>query len=499
MAGLAGQTLDHYKLVEQVGQGGMATVFRAIDTRSQAEVAIKVLSPTITGDKRFVKRFRREAEIVKQHLKHPHIVPVIAYGQTQGMVYLVMPFIRGETLSDRLIRAGLTEREAALWIGQIADALQFAHRKGVIHRDIKPANIILTDSGEAMLSDFGLAREVEGSGTLTGSMLMGTPAFVSPEQAKGEKLDRRSDQYSLGVILYLISTGRLPFDSDSPMTLVLMHIQNRVPPPRQHNPRLQPAVERVILKCLAKSPDERFEDVASMAKAYQAAIAGDPLKWVEAPSEIVPGDVGASSGFRPMQSAEAPAARSGIPGWVLPVTIVPLVAIVALLALRPGAGGSGTEGDPIVLPPTQPQPQTTSTPAPPTPTSIPPTNVASDSCPGLELLAFRIGDNEVSWTMSNGTGQEYRLFNLGFGRPEGNPVTEVLLGGEAWLNEQQVIALETSQTPEVPEDVRTVLAPGAARTVAIRYRFGPVPQTGDLFLQLGFESTTAQCVLESKW
>jgi len=300
MAGLAGQTLDHYKLVEQVGQGGMATVFRAIDTRSQAEVAIKVLSPTITGDKRFVKRFRREAEIVKQHLKHPHIVPVIAYGQTQGMVYLVMPFIRGETLSDRLIRAGLTEREAALWIGQIADALQFAHRKGVIHRDIKPANIILTDSGEAMLSDFGLAREVEGSGTLTGSMLMGTPAFVSPEQAKGEKLDRRSDQYSLGVILYLISTGRLPFDSDSPMTLVLMHIQNRVPPPRQHNPRLQPAVERVILKSLAKSPDERFEDVASMAKAYQAAIAGDPLKWVEAPTEIVPGDVGASSGFRPM-------------------------------------------------------------------------------------------------------------------------------------------------------------------------------------------------------
>jgi len=497
MAGLAGQTLDHYKLVEQIGQGGMATVFRAIDTRSQDEVAVKVLSPTITGDKRFVKRFRREAEIVKQHLKHPHIVPVIAYGQTQGMVYLVMPFIRGETLSDRLIRAGLTEREATLWIGQIADALQFAHRKGVIHRDIKPANIILTDSGDAMLSDFGLAREVEGSGTLTGSMLMGTPAFVSPEQAKGEKLDRRSDQYSLGVILYLISTGRLPFDSDSPMTLVLMHIQNRVPPPRQHNPRLQPAVERVILKSLAKSPDERFEDVASMAKAYQAAIAGDPLKWVQAPTEIVPGDVGASSGFRPMQSAEAPAARSGIPGWVLPVTIVPLIAIVALLALRPGEGGSGTEGNPIVLPPTQPQ--ASSTPAPPTPTSIPPTNVASDSCPRLELLAFRIGDNEVSWTMSNGTGQEYRLFNLGFGRPEGNPVTEVLLGGEPWLNEKQVIALETSQTPEVPEDVRTVLAPGAARTVAIRYRFGPVPQTGRLFLQLGFESPASQCVLEANW
>ena len=499
MAGLAGQTLDHYKLVEQIGQGGMATVFRAIDTRSQDVVAVKVLSPTITGDKRFVKRFRREAEIVKQHLKHPYIVPVIAYGQTQGMVYLVMPFIRGETLSDRLIRAGLTEREAGLWIGQIADALQFAHRKGVIHRDIKPANIILTDSGDAVLSDFGLAREVEGSGTLTGSMLMGTPAFVSPEQAKGEKLDQRSDQYSLGVILYLISTGRLPFDSDSPMTLVLMHIQNRVPPPRQHNPRLQPAVERVILKSLAKDPDERFKDVASMAKAYQAAIAGDPLTWVEAPTEIVAGDVGSSARFRPMQSAEAPAARSGIPGWVLPVTIVPLIAIVALLALRPGAGGSGTEGDPILLPPTQPQPLVTSTPAPPTPTSIPPTNVASDGCPGLLLMGFTIRDNQISWTMSNGTGQEYRLRTLVPTWREGNPVTEVLLGGEPWLNEAAIAALENSQAPEIFEDERTVLAPGAARTVALRYRFGPIEQSGNLSLQIGFESPTSQCVLESSW
>jgi serine/threonine protein kinase len=230
------------------------------------------------------------------------------------------------------------------------------------------------------------------------------------------------------VILYLISTGRLPFDSDSPMTLVLMHIQNRVPPPRQHNPRLQPAVERVILKCLAKSPDERFEDVASMAKAYQAAIAGDPLRWVEAPSEIVPGDVGATSGFRPMQSVEAPAARSGIPGWVLPVTIVPLIAIVALLALRPGAERTGSGGELVVtLPPTLPQPLVTSTPAPPTPTRIPPTEVASESCPMLVLMAFNIRDNQVSWTISNGTGQEYRLFTWP-SSGMATPVTDVLLG-----------------------------------------------------------------------
>jgi hypothetical protein len=259
-------------------------------------------------------------------------------------------------------------------------------------------------------------------------------------------------------------------------------------------------VERVILKSLAKNPDERFKDVASMAKAYQAAIAGDPLSWVEAPTEIVPGDVGSAAQFREIESAAPRRARSGLPGWVLPVTVVPLIAIVALLALRSLDEGSGPDPQaPIVIPTAQPAPQSSPTPAPPTPTSIPPTSVASVDCPQLELIGFNIRDNQVSWTMSNGTGQEYRLYGLGFARPEDNPVTEVLLGGQQWLDEQQIAQMESAQTPEVFQDERTVLAPGAARSLAIKYRFGPVPNDGRLWLELGFESPASQCQLTSNW
>jgi serine/threonine-protein kinase len=244
MATLSGTYLDHYLLKDMIGQGGMATVYLAEDTRDQSIVAIKVLSPTISSDRRFIRRFRREASLVSQ-LQHPNIVPVLEYGQAEGFVFAAMPYISGDTLHQKMARGRLSISECSKWIGQVADALAFAHEQGVIHRDIKPSNVIISESGDAMLTDFGLARAIEGHSSLTGSMLMGTPAYVSPEQGRGEELDARSDQYSLGIIIYEAHTGRLPFDGASPMATVMAHIQEPPPRPRRFNAELPTDVEIV--------------------------------------------------------------------------------------------------------------------------------------------------------------------------------------------------------------------------------------------------------------
>ncbi|MCH8339143.1 MAG: serine/threonine protein kinase [Chloroflexi bacterium] len=496
MAGLVGRTLDHYRLEEQIGQGGMATVYRAYDTRREEDVAIKVLSPTITGERRFVKRFRREAEIVKQRLKHPNIVPVIAYGETDGYVYIVMPFIKGETLSERLVRKGLTEREANEYLGQICDALHFAHKKRIIHRDIKPANIMLKDSGEAVLMDFGLARHMEGSGRLTGSMLMGTPAFVSPEQAQGKKLDARSDQYSLGIVLYLIATGHLPFDTESPMALVLMHIQDPVPRPSRLNPSLKPALERVILKTLAKSKDERFNDIAELKRAYQAALGGDPVPWVEAPTEVIPGRAVEIGGDLPR--------KLPFPTWVIPASAVPIVAMLAILVFRSSAADQGDRGNGLVpvegfsLTATLP---VTPTEAPPTATPEPtaiPTPVEAADCPGLRMIGFSRQGNQVSWSIENSSGSQARITTIGFTWRGDNVPQEVGLGGGVWLDEGEIAGLIDATNAQISDDPRATIPDDTIRSFNIKHLFGPLDD-GRYALELLFEVGTGRCLLQTEY
>jgi serine/threonine protein kinase len=497
LAGLVGHTLDHYRLDEQLGQGGMATVYRAEDLKRGEDVAIKVLSPTITGEKRFVKRFRREAELVKQRLTHPNIVPVIAYGETQGYVYIVMPYVKGETLSDRLIRKGLAESEAELWIGQICDALHFAHSKGIIHRDIKPANIMLKEDGNAVLMDFGLARDVEGSGKLTGSMLMGTPAFVSPEQAQGKKLDHRSDQYSLGVVLYLIATGNLPFDSESPMALVLMHIQDAPPRPSRFNPNLSSALERVVQKTLAKSRDERFKDVAELKRAYQAAMAGDSVSWVEAPTDLIP--------QRAAEVVDRPASRRVIPSWIIPAIAVPAVAVLAVLVFRSSNAEQGEQNGDVVpiggLTLEAGTPTEIPTTAPPTPTALPtevPTPVEVSQCPGLRLIGFTLQGDEVSWTIDNGSGSSVRIANIGFTWPEANQALEVLLDGQVYLDQDDIQGMLQEDRPTMPSSGRLVIPNGDTRRFGMKFLW-EIVEAGSYTLDLQFGSDAAGCVLSTDW
>ena len=273
MAELTGQTLDHYHVLEQIARGGMALVYRGYDLENQRHVAIKVLANFLLQEEKFKTRFKREIELL-QKLDHPQIVSILDFGEYQGAPYIVMPFLRGGTLQDRLTEGSLSAVEGARLSEQVSDALAHAHANGVVHRDVKTSNILLDDEGNALLSDFGFALWKEASIRLTGSALIGTPAYMSPEQCLGEPVDASSDQYSFAVVLYRVATGRLPFEGDTPLALAMKHIQQPLPPPRSINPKLPEGVEAVLLKALAKEPEHRFKDMNEFNAAFQVALTG---------------------------------------------------------------------------------------------------------------------------------------------------------------------------------------------------------------------------------
>jgi serine/threonine protein kinase len=269
----------------------MAAVYRAQDTRGDRTVALKLVAPHLSDDPKFRARFRREAQLLLQ-LKHPHIIPVEDAGESEDYAYLVMPFLRVGTLTDWLREGPTSLRHGARLVGQIASALQYAHDRGIVHRDVKPSNILLDDNGNGLLSDFGLARVEEPGASLTGSMLVGTPAFMSPEQVRGEKADHLSDQYSLGVILYLLTTGRLPFDGEVPIAVAMKQVNEPMPSVRVTNPNVPESVERVVFRATAKDPADRFDSISEMDRSFQAAVAHalNPAT-TPAPSIELPGSV----------------------------------------------------------------------------------------------------------------------------------------------------------------------------------------------------------------
>jgi serine/threonine protein kinase len=275
MSFVQGENVGAYRIIEQLGQGGMATVFKAYHPALDRYVAIKALHPAFMEEEGFLARFQREARVVAQ-LDHPNIVPIYDYAEHEGRPYLVMKYIEGETLKARLARSHLTNNESLEIVQAVGKALSYAHEQKILHRDIKPSNVLLCPDGTIYLADFGLARIAEvGASTLSGDMLMGTPHYISPEQARGEShLDKRTDIYSFGVVLYELTVGRVPFDSDTPFSIIHDHIYSPLPLPTKVNPKVPEQIQNILLKALAKDREDRFASVEEMVAAFREATEG---------------------------------------------------------------------------------------------------------------------------------------------------------------------------------------------------------------------------------
>jgi serine/threonine protein kinase len=271
MSDLNGQTIGHYRVLGRIGSGGMSTVYKAHDAKGGRMVAVKLMASFLTEEPRFKVRFEREVKLLSK-LNHPNIVQILGFGEHHDSPYIVMPFYERGTLQDRLRDGPVSVKEGARVISDMSSALQYAHDHGVIHRDVKPSNMLLDNHGRAQLTDFGFASWREASMHLTGSALVGTPAFMSPEQCTGEQIGPASDQYSLAIVLYRIASGQMPFNGETPLALALKQINEPLPPPREINPRIPLAIEKVLTKALSKRPDDRFDTMDGFNEAFQEAL-----------------------------------------------------------------------------------------------------------------------------------------------------------------------------------------------------------------------------------
>ncbi|MBN1177578.1 MAG: SUMF1/EgtB/PvdO family nonheme iron enzyme [Anaerolineae bacterium] len=280
---LIGRTIGPYKVLEKIGQGGMAEIYKGIHPELGRYVAIKLLGQSLQTDPTFARQFQREAQAIAS-LRHPNIIQVFDFGQKNGGHYLVMEYIEGSDLREEINRRfrdaqPFTPDEIVHILAQVADAIDYAHEHGIIHRDVKPGNILLTKAGQAILTDFGLAMLRDRVSQITLGHAFGTPEYIAPEQAMDSRATvPQSDIYALGAILYEMVTSHLPFEAESALSLALKHIGEDPAPPSQHVPNLPPAVEAVILRALAKDPEARQPTARALIAELRAAWTGAPAQ-----------------------------------------------------------------------------------------------------------------------------------------------------------------------------------------------------------------------------
>jgi serine/threonine protein kinase/ABC-type sugar transport system substrate-binding protein len=278
---LIGRQLGDFRIEARIGRGGMAKIYRAYQPSVQRYVAVKIISTDMAEDSDisiFRERFAREVKVIAS-LEHTHILPIYDYGIVDDTAYLVMRLLDGGSLSDLIAEEAITLERAGEIFSQLGRGLAYAHSKGIIHRDLKPANVLFSSTGDAYLTDFGLAKWVEGTSALTQSgKIVGTPAYMAPEQLRGDPIDQRADIYSMGIILYQMVTGELPFDSDSGdvVSIIYQHLEKSPPLPHLINPQVPPAVEAVIMRALAKDPAQRYQHILHMVDELDMALGRKP-------------------------------------------------------------------------------------------------------------------------------------------------------------------------------------------------------------------------------
>jgi serine/threonine protein kinase len=282
---LEGQTLGKYRILEPLGRGGMAQVYRAYHPQLDRYVALKILRSDLVEEKEFLARFRREARAVAA-LRHPHIVQIYDFDVQNDLYYMVMELLEGDSLKVHLnFVRGKGERlplgDTVRIFSDALEGLGYAHGEGIIHRDLKPANIMLTRDGRAVLTDFGIAQIVGGTQYTVSGALMGTLSYMAPEQGLEGVCDARSDIYSMGIAYYEALTGTVPFDADTPLAILMKHINDPLPMPRSFDPSIPEPIERVALKALAKHAEDRFQSATEMAGALVAAAQGTGIQIPE--------------------------------------------------------------------------------------------------------------------------------------------------------------------------------------------------------------------------